>query len=169
VYSATTLQGISYACAETSGLSNVYYQGNLSSLGTILYQDELLENPVGEGFYNDWVDTKVFQVDLTQEYNEDGNIVLVTTCPPPVSYSSFIAFTGSTVTDACDNKEALDSTILYKVTTETLKTGTTVYVDDEGTPVNIPMTMLVGGGGTSTRYTVNSLGVISTTQYGYNC
>jgi hypothetical protein len=169
VYSATTIQGISYACAETSGQVTVYYQGNLSSLGTILYQNESYDNPVNKGWYYDWADSKVFKVALTQDYNEEGNIVLVTTCPAPISYSSFQGFTGATVTDACDVKETGISTTLFRISTETLMNGTTVYVDNQGTPANVPMTMLVGGGSNSAKYIVNSLGVITNTVPTYNC
>jgi hypothetical protein len=169
VYSATTLQGISYACAGTSGPITIYYQGNLAQLGTILYQTRGYDNPVGNGYYNDYTDSKVFRVGLTQEYNEEGNIIQITECPPPVSYSSFQGFTGATVSDACDAKFAENSTTLFRVSTDILENNTVVYVDNQGTPVSTSMVMLVGGGGTSAKYIVNSSGVITNTVLTYNC
>jgi hypothetical protein len=169
VYSATTLQGLTYACNGTSGSVTVYYQGNLSQLGTILYSDPALQNPVSNGYYNYFDNGIVFRVALTQTYNNEGNIVEQEICPPPVTYSSFNSYTGATPTDACDAQSALDSTTLYRVSTDTLVVGTEIYLDNQGTTVDIPMYMIIGTGVNSTLYQINSLGVIVQVTSNYHC
>jgi hypothetical protein len=169
VYSATTLQGVTYACNGTSGNVTVYYQGNLAQLGTILYSDSALQNPVSNGYYNYYDNGIVFRVALTQEYNNEGNIVQHQTCPPPISYSSFNAYTGATPTDACDAQSIPNPTVLYRVSTDTLTVGTIIYLDNQGNPVNVPMYMIRGNGINSVLYQINSLGAIVQITSNYHC
>jgi hypothetical protein len=169
VYSATTLQGLTYACNGTSGSVTVYYQGNLSQLGTILYSDSALQNPVSNGFYNYYDNGIVFKVALTQDYNNEGNIVEHQTCPPPVTYTSFECYTGATTTDACNAQSDFVPSTLYYISDEPLVLGSVVYLDNQGNAVHTPIYMLIGNGANSTLYRINSLGVVTQITSNYHC
>jgi len=84
---------------STSGVNNcyeyapqiMYYRGNLASLGTILYASASANTPfeAQDGYYRnlDLGNGQTYQVGLTETYNEQGNIIAITTCPTVYYYS----------------------------------------------------------------------------------
>jgi hypothetical protein len=77
---------LSAACAVPN-LQTIYYRGNLSSLGTILYSnpDMAAGHEALDGYYANISagNGQVYQVGRNMTYDNDGNIINVGYCPTP--------------------------------------------------------------------------------------
>lgn len=159
-YSGSTLND---ACTSTTEVT-MYYRGNLSSLGTILYTDPTAQTAAPNNtYYNDFNDGIIFKVELTQQYNEDGNISSHPTCPLPPTYEAINLYTGATqsdVNDLASNGDPLTLTTIYIISGDTFTNGTIIYLDNlnNNNHVTIPVYMLTSCNGT--LFHVNSLGAI---------
>jgi hypothetical protein len=132
-YSGTSLNA---ACTGTTEVT-MYYRGNLSSLGTILYTDPSCNIPAENNtYYNDFNDGKIFKVQLTQDYNEDGNISSHPTCPIIVTTGSTLCAvdltTDNTGYQVCCEPNYPSKTITFS--------GSNIY--DASLIINIPQSLL---------------------------
>jgi hypothetical protein len=103
---------LSAACSVTN-LETIYYRGNLSSPGTILYTnpDMAAGHEAPNGYYLNVSagNGQVYQVGLNMTYNNDGNIISVGNCPTPTptptpSLSALNLFlSGDSDASACAN------------------------------------------------------------------
>ena len=87
-----------------------YSYSNVLGVGSILYQDIYLTNPVPLGYYS-------YNNDYYSVIEVDGQIENIGGCPPPESYTFSLAFNDTIVTDCNNSNSSLTSYSSYSAIT----------------------------------------------------
>ena len=97
-YSSDTYEN---ACSVGAPVT-CYSYSNVLGVGSILYQDIYLTNPVPLGYYS-------YNNDYYSVIEVDGQIENIGGCPPPESYTFSLAFNDTIVTDCNNSNSSLTS------------------------------------------------------------
>ena len=87
-----------------------YSYSNVLGVGSILYQDIYLTNPIPLGYYS-------YNNDYYSVIEVDGQIENIGGCPPPESYNFNLAFNNTIVTDCNNSNSSLTSYSSYSAIT----------------------------------------------------